>query len=246
MNEISYALFSTPINKKLVSQLRDQGKNIFLISPFETEKKVLNEAETTDLKNALKFDWIVFTDIFTVDYFIEFLQEHNIDILDLDSVRIFTFGESVSDKLRFSEIHSDIIATSIEAEKLSNSIMEYLGTDDFSEIRFLIVKESSKNLKLLSRIKARNGVVREISLYKIIKRYLSEIAKLKALILGGAIDEFIFSDPADLIFFQKIFEMECEVSGFPEMKFSAINEVMYQMLFENGLKPTFYRQNKRG
>lgn len=246
MNEISYALFSTPHNKKVISELREKGGNIFLVLPCETELTDLNDKEEIILKNITNFDWIVFTDTFSVDYFIEFLQKIDFDVLELDSVRICTFGEAVSDKLRFSEIHSDIIATSLESDKIASSIKQYLGKDDFSETSFLILRENSNNLDLTDKIMKESGEVTQVSIYKINEINLKETAKIKALILGGAVDEFIFSDPADLIFFQKIFKVEDELADFSEMKFLAANEIMYQMLFENGLKPTFLQINKKG
>lgn len=239
MNEISYALFSTPNNKKLISKLQEKEKNIFQFSPLKTEKKELSEEETNNLQNALNFDWLIFTDIFSVDYFIEFLLENNVDILDLDSVRICTFGESVSDKLRFSEIHSDLIATSPDTEKLAESIKLYSSEKDFSNMRFLILQEETNQTELAEILRREKGEVQNVSIYRITENSLTENTKLKALVLGGAVDEFIFSEPSEFIYFQKIFGNSLENNVLKELKFSVVNEVMFQMIFENGLKPNF-------
>src|SRR5687768_11902896 len=132
MNKITYALFLTPINKQIISQLRTQEKKVFFIPSIETENLVLDEFAENAVKTSVNFDWIIFTDIFTVDYFIEFLREFEIDPFDLDSVRICAFGEAISDRLRFSEIHADIIPSSIETESVFKLINNYLAGEDFS------------------------------------------------------------------------------------------------------------------
>jgi uroporphyrinogen-III synthase len=243
MDGFTYALFSTPINGKIITKLQDQKKKVILIPKVETQKTVLCELEKIALLNAAIYDWIIFTDIFTVDFFIEFLEENNFDLFDLDAVRICAFGEAVADKLRFSAIHSDIIATSIATEKIFESIKNYLGSEDFSGLKFLILKDFSTQSDLGNSIKKANSEVQEISLYQIYEKENTEISKIKALILGGAIDEFIFSDPADFVAFKKYFSHSTNQNDFSDIKFSAFNEIMFQMLFENGFHPTFFSPN---
>ncbi len=246
MNKITYALFSTPINKQIIAQFRDQEKKFFLIPNIETEKLVLDEFAENAVKTALNFDWIIFTDIFTVDYFIDFLREFEIDLFDLDSVRICAFGEAVSDRLRFSEIHADIISSSINPESIFKSINSYLAGEDYSNLKFLIFKELTNQIELAEIIKTANSGVSEISLYQIMESDKAKITKIKALIAGGAIDEIIFSGPADLIAFKKIFPDADSQNIFSGIRFSAANEVMFQMLGEYGFRPVFFNQNKRG
>lgn len=242
MNKITYALFLTPINKQIISQLQTQEKKVFFIPGIETEKLGLDEFAENAVKTSVNFDWIIFTDIFTVDYFIEFLREFEIDPFDLDSVRICAFGEVVSDRLRFSEIHADIIPSSIETESVFKSINNYLAGEDFSKLKFLIFKEFTNQIDLTEKIKTANSEVSEISLYKILERDKPETAKIKALITGGAIDEIIFSDPADLVAFKRIFPNADSQNIFSGIRFSAANEVMFQMLGEYGFRPVFFNQ----
>lgn len=238
MNESSYALYSTLNNKKIISELIDRNSKVFLIPEIETEKIDLNDNKKKLIQNLLEFDWLVFTDVLTVDYFIENLEENEIDLFDLDSVRICSFGEAVSDRLRFSSIHSDIIPTSLVTGKIFDSIKDYLSPDDFAELHFLVLKETSNFIQLTDQLKNAQTEVVEIPLYKISENQTAEISKLKALLAGGAIDEIVFSDPMDLIAFQKYFNEKLS----SDIQFSVTNEAMYQMLFEFGYKLKFFDQ----
>ncbi len=246
MDELTYALFSTPINKNIISELQNQKKKIILIPNIETQKNSLNQNEKNTLLNSAGYDWIIFPDIFTVDYFFEFLEENNFDLFDLDAVRICAFGEAVADRLRFSAVHADIITTSIKTEKIFGSIKDYLALEDFSGLKFLILKDFSNESDLINKIKEAKSEVEEISLYQICEKKNAEFAKIKALMLGGAIDEFIFSDPADLVGFKKYFFDSINQNQLSDMKFSVLSEVMFQLLFENGFDPIFFSQNKKG
>ncbi len=240
MNEISYALFLTPVNKQIIFRLRTQDKKVFFIPAIETEKLLLDKLAENTVKKSVTFDWIIFTDIFTVDYFMEFLQESEIDPFELDSVRICAFGEAVSDRLRFSEIHADIIPSSINTESILKAINDYLAGEDFSKLKFLILKEFSNQIDLTELIKTANSDASEISLYRILEKDKPETAKIKALIAGGAIDEIIFSDPADFVAFKKYFPDAITQNIFSGIRFSAANDVMFQMLAENGFRPIFF------
>lgn len=246
MNEISYALFVTPKNKQIISELQNLMKRVFFIPSIETEKLLLDKLAENTIKTSVNFDWIIFTDVFTVDYFIEILQEFEIDLFDLDSVRICAFGEAVSDRLRFSEIHADIIPSSIDTESIFKSINNYLAGEDFSKLKFLILKELTNRIELTGKIKTASSLVSEISLYRILERDKPEISKIKALITGGAIDEIVFSDPSDLMAFKTYFPDAVNQNIFSGITFSAANEVMFQMLSEYGFRPVFFNRNKRG
>ena len=67
-----------------------------------------------------------------------------------------------------------------------------------------------------------------------------EVSKLKTLLAGGAIDEFIFSSPTDIIVLKYLFSVDEISEVFNEIKVSATDEVMFQMLKEHNQKATFY------
>ncbi len=243
MNQKSYALFSTPLNKTIISKLRENGAKVFLIPNIRTSEIVFESEIKVLLKNAVNYDWIIFTDVFTVDYFIEFLNSKEIDLFDLDQVRICAFGEAVADRLRFSEIHADIISNKIETEKIFALLNDYLSFDCLQSLTFLVLKEKSKNIELTKKLKSSAFAdVKEIDVYKILEFEKTATTKLKALLTGGAIDEIIFSDPSDLVGFKFIFSDTNKQNIFSDVRFSAFNEVMFQMLVENGFHPTFFQE----
>ena len=235
----TYALFQTANNKKIIGDLENTGAKIFKFPPLDTEKIQLDENFAEKLRNLSQFDWIIFADVFAVDHFLQSLEENGIDFFELDNLRVCAFGEAVSDRLRFSQVHTDVIPNSIQTETIFNAIIEYIGTDDLEKLSFLFPKENSANYEITEKLNIANGKVFEMPIYRINLFDSKEMTKLKILLEGGAVDEFIFSSAEDVFAVYYYFSGEIEDLK-KETKTSAIGEVVFQTLKEYGFKPHLF------
>ncbi len=234
-----YGLFAGAVNKKLIAGLAEKGVDVLIFPAITTIKKDLNEHWRSILLNLADYDWLVFTDVFSAAFFIESLRELEIDLFDLDSLRVCAFGEAVSDCLRFEQIHADIIPTKIETEQIFTVISAF-AEDNLQGIKFLVIKETSVKPSIIERLTQAQADVEVISIYEGMFADKSEIIKLKALLKGGAVDEFIFSTAADLVSLKLLFPDEDLVSVLNEVKVSVTIETVYQALLENGLRPLYF------
>ena len=78
--------------------------------------------------------------------------------------------------------------------------------------------------------------VSKLPIYRIRLTEEAKIGKLKALLKGGAIDEFIFSAPTDFIALKYIFEAEPLARIFSEIKVSAVDGATLQIVREHDIK----------
>ncbi len=237
----TYALFSTPTNKKIIAELEKKEMKVFQFPPLETEKLVLDEKSAAVIKNLNAFDWIIFTDVLTVDYFVEILEENAIDLFEMDALNICAFGEAVADRLRFVQIHTDVIPTLIETTSIYIALSDYVGNDELSKLSFLLLKEASLEYEIKAKLTGRGANVEELSIYQAKIAKADELTKLKILLKSGAIDEFIFSSPTDLTALMHYFDDELISATLSEIKVSAIDKAMFQTLRENDLKADYFR-----
>lgn len=240
-DEKSRALFAAPTNKKIIAELERRGAKVFLFPPLETEKAVLDEKAESVIKNLDCFDWIIFPDVLTVDYFLELLPENEIDLFAMDSLGVCAFGEAVADRLRFAQLHADVIPTSIEAANIFRALSEYVGKDNLSGLKILLPKEFSSVYEIEQKLIESGAGVVELPVYQANISSANEIAKLKALLRGGAIDEFIFSSPADLIALKRYINGDSMNVIMREIKISAVDKAMIQTLTEHHLKADYFR-----
>lgn len=239
LTDKTYALFSSSANKKLAIELEKCGAKVFRFPPVETEKLILNKTKVGYLFDIAVFDWIIFTDVFAVDFFLQTMAENEIDFFEMDAVNVCAFGEAVSDRLRFVQLHADIIPNSIDEESVFSTLLTY-ASDEINDLKILIVKEISQNFRVTEKLIERGAKVIELPIYRATFADKNEIAKLKTLLTGGAIDEFVFSTPADFIALQFYFPGLTITDVLLEINVSATSENTFQTAKECNLRPIYF------
>ena len=223
-------------NKKVIELLKNQDKNVIEFPEIKTVKTNLNEGQFNLLSNLNEFDWLIFTDIFTVDYFLEELETTGFQLYELDNFRICAGGEAVADKLRFVQVHSDVIPVNSDEENIISGIKDYIFDEEqFTNSKFLIVKAENKNFGLSELLKDEKVKTFEIEVYKIVTEENLDSAKYGALLFGGAIDKFIFTSPEDIesiLLFAKNKNLSELLSG---VEVDATDEITAQTLRERNL-----------
>lgn len=225
-------IIMTAKNKKVIRLLKNQGKNVVEFPEIKTGKKKLGEKEKQFLLNLEEFDWLVFTDIFTVDYFLEDLTETEFDLYRLDEFKICANGEAVSDKLRFSQLHSDVIPKDNSFRSVLSGISDYIFDEaEFKESKFLVIT-SEKRKDEISKIFNESGLTAKvIEVYSIIEANQFETAKYRTLFSDDAIDRFIFTSPEDFESLnQFITRSDYEKT---KIEFETTDEITTQTLREN-------------
>jgi len=94
--EKTYAIFDTAASRKIIGDLEKRRAKVILFPPIETEK--INFERSAEIFADLhRFDWLIFTDVLAVEYFLESLAEIDFDLYALDDLRVCALGEAVSD-----------------------------------------------------------------------------------------------------------------------------------------------------
>lgn len=243
----TYGIVNNSQNQKLKNEiLAENGKVIEIPQLLTQEIKLENEAEGI-IQNILHFDWLVFSDVFAVEYFLKILEERDFDLFELDNLRVCSFGESVSDQLRFVQLHTDVVASNLNAESIFREISYYIAdVDELRKTKFLIIKAESKEIDLLELFEKENILFQTLPIYKFTTLEKKEVARLKTLLIGGAIDELLFTSVEDFLVIEEIFRGEILRDFLSEVVLSAKGEASFDFLKEKGFEPRMFIQNKRG
>lgn len=230
----TYALFASPANKKIISQLENAGANTILFPEVET-REIETDSQRAEnlLKNLPNFDWIIFTDVYAVDYFLRALEKFGIDFFELDALRVCVFGETIADRLRFAQVHSDLISNLADSDEVFKALGDY--DSNFESSRFLIPREIETSPEISNRLLKTGAGVTELALYRRQINEANQLPKLKALLKGGAIDEFIFCSPTEATKLSILFPSE-NISGLlTGITVSATSSTTLQSLQEYGI-----------
>lgn len=233
--EKTVGIIEDPVSKKLISSLENNGIRVVAYPPVEAVKANFTDGEIEVIRSFDRFDWLVFTDVFAVDFFIAELKESQRDLFELDALRICSVGEAVADRLRFEQLHSDVIPAENQPESVFAALRDYIFEEDFRNLRFLLVKAGKDKSPLVKLLQENQAFVKEIVVCEI-SRPVSDAPKLKALLKGGGIDEFIFKSPEDVFSIADLFAKEDLTAVFSGVKITAKSEITLQTLREFNLK----------
>lgn len=235
----TYGLIAGPLNNKLIADLRQKGEEVLVFPAIKTTNVKLTEIAVDLIKNPTDFDWIILTEVFAADYFIEVLRERETDFFELDNLTVCALGEAVADRLRFIQVHADVIPPNNSDEAVFSEIRRFVG-GELKNLRLAVLRENSKIFSFAEMLRRENAVVEELPVYKAGFVDESEITKLKTLLKGGAVDEFVFSSAEDVLVLRFLFPDNDLPEILNECKISAANENAFHALQENGLRPLYF------
>lgn len=237
----SYGIFSNAANRKIIIDLEEAGEKVFLFPVIETESLEIQKNINFFKANLSQTDWLIFPNVFAVDYFLEILEKCEIELFEIDEKRVLTFGEAIADRLRFSQIHADIIPNSIESDEIFSSLQEYLQTEMAENLRFFIPVFRGFENDFVWKLKNKGAEVFESEIFTFKYPFDNQIAKLKALLLGGAIDEIVFTAPDDVFSLtQYVFPASIKAI-LQQVKCFATNEITMQTLHESGIVSKYFQ-----
>ena len=228
--EKTYALFDSPANKKLIGELKSKEIEVIVFPMTTTISAIIEKTFPAHLED---FDWIIFPDVYTVEFFIEHLEKQQFDLFELDTVRVCALGEAVADRLRFSQLHADIIPPTVKTQDVIQTIKDYVfDEDEFRGLRFLVLKKEGSSFEFIEKLRDLEAEVAEIPVYSSKIDDESILPKLKALLKGGAIDEFIFSSHFDVLHLAQLFQTENMTDLLENIELWSIDKIAAQTLQE--------------
>ncbi|MDQ6785412.1 MAG: uroporphyrinogen-III synthase [Acidobacteriota bacterium] len=239
-NEKTYALVSSPLNKRLAGRIEMSGCKVIQFPPIETQKVAFDKKSGVLITEWLNFDWLIFFDVFAVDYFLQTLEENQMDFFELDEFRVCALGEAVADRLRFVQLHADVIPQSVETGAVFDALSAYIGEDMIMSKSFLLVKKRSPENEINIRLSEKGAIVAELEIYRASFTETGENVRLKTLLKGGAIDEFVFSSTEELIALKELLSPDLLAEVLFETDVSATDDVTFQSLKEYNLKPKYF------
>jgi uroporphyrinogen-III synthase len=235
----TYAVIDNPLNKRLISKLKEKGEEVLIFPPLQTYAADLNEKAVEFIGNPSSFEWLIFTDVFAADFFIEAMRRLETDFFVLDDLTVCALGEAVADRLRFDRIHSDVVPPNSTDETVFSAISQYAG-GEIDGVGFLLLCEASKNFGFIEMLRNENAAIEKLPIYRAEFNPEADLTRLKTLLKGGAVDEFVFSSAEDVAALKTLFPESSTAAILNEMKISATNEIAFQTLQENELRPLYF------
>jgi uroporphyrinogen III methyltransferase/synthase len=159
------------------------------------------------IENLYGYDWLIFTSVNGVDYFLRRLETLGHDVSQLDELRVCAIGEATAYQLRETRIHVDVIPEQFKAEGAFAALESYLGGHEgLDRLNFLIPRAAIARDYLPKALEEAGARVDVVPAYRTVRPQTSERGRVEALLAGGAIDCITFTSSSTVINFAQLFD----------------------------------------
>lgn len=159
------------------------------------------------IENLYGYDWIIFTSVNGVDYFLARFAELGHEISELDELRVCSIGEATAVRLRDAQVHVDVVPEQFKAEGVFAALTDYLGgPKGLHAVNFLIPRAAVARDYLPLALEGAGARVDVIAAYRTVRPQTSERGRIEALLAGGAVDCIAFTSSSTVSNFAQIFD----------------------------------------
>lgn len=159
------------------------------------------------IENLYGYDWLIFTSVNGVDYFLRRFKTLGHETSELDELRICAIGEATAVRLRQAEIHVDVVPEQFKAEGAYAALEAYLGgREGLHRLSFLIPRAAVARDYLPEALEDAGARADVVPVYRTVRPNTSERGRVDALLAGGAVDCITFTSSSTVINFAQLFD----------------------------------------
>ena len=193
MAKENIAVIENAGNSARIDRLRAAGVPVFGVD-FEPGRSA--GASAGVVESLAGAEWLAFSDLRAADIFLADLEALGIEPFSLDEVSIYASGEAVSDRLRFAQVHSDLIPRKLGEPEELEEIGSYCGKGNLDGTNFCVLHTGDTCEFPVTGLRASGAAV---SLTRLdLPGARKTDAKTLALLKGGAFERYHFFSPFDV------------------------------------------------
>lgn len=198
-DHILTAVISNENNEREIRRLRQSGHEIVPVPGPEFEPRKLSGSDLEKLRSPGDFDWAVFCDERAVELLSEASEEHAFELARFEDPTVVAIGEAAADRLRFLELHSDVIPTRLDPGSVFEAIAGYAGGKGYLEGVSVLAVASAVTARFPAKaLQEAGSVVEIIAMADCRLNDPGSLPKTKALAVGGGFDAVYFGSARDV------------------------------------------------
>ena len=188
-------------SEHFVSSLESEGAHVITYPTIEIIPPGSFIALDRAIKNIRQYDWIVFTSVNGVTYFLERLKKKGKDLRELYGVKVAAIGEKTSESLELSGIAVEVVPRDFRAEGL----IEIFSGMNVEGSKFLIPRAKYARSVLPDALRRMGAHVDVASSYETVQPPGQDVKMIKKLIKDGDIDVLTFTSSSTVRnFFEQV------------------------------------------
>ncbi len=192
---------------EFIAALEQDGARVISCPTIEIVAPESYEQLDGAIENLYGYDWIVFTSVNGVDYFLRRLGTHGHDASSLDEVRVCAIGEATAVRLSEARVHVDLVPHEFKAEGIFAALEHYAGgREHLAGQSFLIPRAAVARDYLPRALETAGARVDVVAAYRTVRPESAERGRVEALLSGGGVDCIAFTSSSTVKNFAQLFD----------------------------------------
>jgi uroporphyrinogen III methyltransferase/synthase len=177
-----------------ITELERYGARVMLCPTIEIGEPESYERLDEALDHLYGYDWIVFTSVNGVDYFLRRLNAREHEVGELDAVRVCAIGEATAERLRDAHVHVDVVPEEFKAEGVFAALESYVGSRaGLNGLNFLIPRAAVARDYLPAALEKAGARVDVVAAYRTVQPEGLDRGRVSAMLAGGGTDCIAFT-----------------------------------------------------
>ncbi len=159
------------------------------------------------IDNLYGYDWLIFTSVNGVEYFLRRLEERGHEIEEIDDLRVCAIGAATAERLCEARVHVDVVPEHSKAEGVFDALERFLGgRENLKHLNFLIPRAAVARDYLPQALEGAGGRVDAVTAYCTVPPRRTDRARIEAMLVGGAVDCVTFTSSSTVHNLARLFD----------------------------------------
>jgi uroporphyrinogen III methyltransferase/synthase len=177
-----------------VAELERYGARVMICPTIEVVEPESYERLDEAIDHLFGYDWIIFTSVNGVAYFLKRLLQSGHQISALDNLRVCAIGEATAENLVAAHVHVDLIPDQFKAEGVFAALANFVGGSAvIAGLNVLIPRAAVGRDYLPKALEEAGARVDVVTAYRTIQPDGLDRGRVSALLAGGAADCVAFT-----------------------------------------------------
>jgi uroporphyrinogen III methyltransferase/synthase len=222
--------------------LESQGARVIVCPTIEITDPESYDRLDEALNDLYGYDWLIFTSVNGVDYFLRRLQSTGHDVSRLDDLRVCAIGEATANRLGEARIHVDLVPSVFKAEGVFSALEQFAGgREALRGLNFLIPRATVARDYLPAALTEAGARVDVVPAYRTVLPGNLDRGKISALLAGGA-DCIAFTSSSTVRNLAQLFDTADLGLVLESVVIACIGDITSQTAREFGLQPKIQPQ----
>lgn len=222
--------------KDFVSELEKFGARVIACPTIEIDDPESFERLDEAITHLYGYDWLVFTSVNGVDYFLRRFKASGHDVSEIDQLRVCAIGDATAERLRQAQLHVDVIPHEFKGEGVFEALIKFVGgLEPLSGLNFLIPRAAVARDFLPKALEEAGARVDVVPAYRTVLPDNQDRGRISAMLAGGA-DCIAFTSSSTVRNLAQLFDTQDLSAVLEGVAVACIGNITAETATEHGLR----------